>query len=282
MAGRERKDKAGAGKTPLRELLRVEPGDKVDLAHFDCGATHGREREAAEEATSLALERLEDLQARIYAEGRRAVLVVLQGIDAAGKDGTIRSIMGAFNPQGTPVASFKVPSTLELAHDYLWRVHARLPGKGEIGIFNRSHYEEVLIVRVDGLVPEERWRRRYRQIVDWERMLVEEGLTIVKIFLAIDREEQRQRFQERVDDPVKRWKFSSDDIAKRKQWDDYRAAFEDMLEKTSTDFAPWHLVPANRNWFRNLAVAEILVDILTELDPRYPEPEEGLAGLVVE
>jgi len=282
MARRATKRDAGAAARPLRELLRVKPGAKVDLAASDCGATNGRDREAAESETAANLERLTDLQARIWAEQKRAVLVVLQGIDAAGKDGTIRSIMGAFNPQGAPVAAFKAPTSLELAHDYLWRVHAKLPARGEIGIFNRSHYEDVLIVRVDGLVPEERWRRRYRQIVDWERTLVDEGLTIVKLFLAIDREEQRQRFQERVDDPEKRWKFSREDLAKRKQWDDYRAAFEDMLEKTSTDDAPWYLVPSNRNWFRDLAVSEILADVLADLDPRYPQPEKDLEGLVVE
>ncbi len=282
MARRATKPKKDPAARPLRALLRVEPGARVDLTDYDCGATFGREKEAALAATAVHLERLSGFQARLWAEAKRAVLVVLQGIDASGKDGTIRSIMGAFNPQGTPVAAFKVPTPLELAHDYLWRVHAKLPAKGEIGIFNRSHYEDVLIVRVAGLVAEERWRRRYRQIVDWERTLSEEGLTIVKLFLAIDRDEQRKRFQERLDDPAKRWKYSTDDLAKRKQWDDYREAFEDVLEKTSTEAAPWYLIPSNRNWFRNLAVAEILVDVLAELDPRYPQPEPGLDDIVVE
>jgi PPK2 family polyphosphate:nucleotide phosphotransferase len=266
----------------FRELLAVAPGARVDLRRFDAAATFGRDKDAAEAELAGVLERLSDLQARIWAEGRHAVLVVVQGIDAAGKDGTIKVIAGAFNPQGTPVTSFKVPSPLELAHDYLWRVHQRIPGKGEIGIFNRSHYEDVLIVRVHELVPEERWRKRYAHIRDFERMLTDEGVTIAKFFLAIDRDEQRGRFQERVDDPVKRWKFSFGDLEERKRWDDYRAAFEEMLEETSTAHAPWFLVPANRNWLRNLAVGEILADTLDDLKPAYPPAAEGVEGTKVE
>jgi PPK2 family polyphosphate:nucleotide phosphotransferase len=265
----------------LRHLLRVKPGEKVDLGNFDCGATFGRDKDKAEEHLAHHLARLTELQERIYAENQHAVLIVLQGIDAAGKDGTIRVIAGAFNPQGTPVTSFKVPSTREAAHDYLWRVHAAVPGKGEIGIFNRSQYEQVLIVRVHGLEPEERWRRHYRQICDWERMLTEEGVTILKFFLAIDKNTQRQRFQERVDDPVKRWKFSSADLVERKRWDDYRVAFEEMLVETSTDYAPWYLIPANHNWLRNLAVSEIVADEIEALNPQYPEPETGIEGTKV-
>ncbi len=266
----------------FRELFAVAPGSKVDLATFDPAETFGREKDAAEADLAKVLARLTDLQARLWAEAKHAVLVVVQGIDAAGKDGTIRVIAGAFNPQGTPVSSFKVPSPLELAHDYLWRVHQRVPGKGEIGIFNRSHYEEVLIVRVHGLVPEERWRRRYGHIRDFEKMLTDEGVTIVKLFLAIDREEQRQRFQDRVDDPAKRWKFNFGDLEERKRWDDYQAAFAEMLEETSTRYAPWYLVPANRNWLRNLAVGEILADTLDDLAPAYPPAAEGVEGTVVQ
>jgi PPK2 family polyphosphate:nucleotide phosphotransferase len=266
----------------FRRLLAVAPGSKVDLGDFDAGATFGREKDAAEAELDRVLARLEDLQARLWAEGKHRVLVVMQGIDAAGKDGTIRVIAGAFNPQGTPVTSFKVPSPAELAHDYLWRVHRQVPGKGEIGIFNRSHYEEVLVVRVHELVPEERWRKRYGHIRDFERMLTDEGVTIVKFFLAIDKDEQRERFQERVDDPAKRWKFSFGDLEERKRWDDYRAAFEEMLEETSTPYAPWYLVPGNRNWLRNLAVGEILADTLDDLGPAYPPAEEGAEGVRVE
>ena len=265
----------------FRTLLAVAAGSKVDLAAFDPAATFGRRRERAEADLQQVLSRLTDLQARLWAEARHPVLVIVQGIDAAGKDGTIRVIAGAFNPQGTPVSSFKVPSPLELSHDYLWRVHQRLPGKGEIGIFNRSHYEDVLVVRVHQLVPEKRWRKRYGHIRDFERMLTDEGMTIVKCFLAIDREEQRQRFQERVDDPTKRWKFSFGDLEERKRWDDYWAAFEEMLEETSTANAPWYLVPANRNWLRNLAVGEILADTLDDLKPAYPPPAEGVEGTTV-
>jgi PPK2 family polyphosphate:nucleotide phosphotransferase len=265
----------------FRELLRVKPGSKVDVARFDCGATFGREKDAAADELAGVLARLTDLQARIWAEAKHPVLVVLQGIDAAGKDGTIKVIAGAFNPQGTPVTSFKVPSPLEMSHDYLWRIHQRVPAKGEIGIFNRSHYEDVLIVRVHALVPEERWRKRYGQIRDFERMLTEEGVTIVKLFLAIDREVQRARFQDRVDDPTKRWKFSPSDVGERTRWDDYIAAFSEMLRETSTSYAPWYLVPANRNWLRDLAVGEILADTLDDLDPRYPPVPADVEGTTV-
>ena len=265
----------------LRKLLRVKPGQKIDLAGFDCSTTLGRKKANAEPALAANLARLTDLQERVYAESKHAVLIVLQGIDAAGKDGTITVIAGAFNPQGTPVTSFKVPSAVEAAHDFLWRVHAAVPGKGEIGIFNRSHYESVLIVRVHELEPEEQWRRHYREIRDWERMLSDEGVTILKFFLAIDKDEQRRRFQERVDDPTKRWKFRLADIQERKFWDDYRAAFEEMLTETSTDYAPWYLIPANHNWLRNLAVSEIVADAIDELRPQYPAAAPGIEGLKV-
>jgi PPK2 family polyphosphate:nucleotide phosphotransferase len=270
--------KSGDG---FRDLLRVKPGAKIDLAHFDCGATYGLKRDAGQAALSANLEKLTELQERIYAESKHAILMVLQGIDAAGKDGTIKVIAGAFNPQGTPVTSFKVPTPKEAAHDFLWRVHTAVPGKGEIGIFNRSHVEQVLVVRVHKLEPEGRWRRHYRQIRDWEKMLTEEGVTIIKFFLAVDKDTQRQRFQERVDDPTKRWKFAMGDLEERKLWDDYQAAFEEMLTETSVDYAPWYIIPSNRNWLRDLAVSDIMVDVLDELDPQYPEPEAGIEGLKV-
>jgi PPK2 family polyphosphate:nucleotide phosphotransferase len=265
----------------FRELLGVKPGQKIDLAKYDCGATFGRQKEDAEGDLAKNLQRLTELQERIYAEAKHAVLIVLQGIDAAGKDGTIRVIAGAFNPQGTPVTSFKEPTPRELAHDFLWRVHAAVPGKGEIGIFNRSHYEQVLIVRVHNLEPEPVWRRHYGEIRDWERMLTDSGVTIIKFFLAIDKDEQRKRFQSRVDDPTKRWKFSMGDIAERKLWDDYRAAFEEMLCETSTDYAPWHLIPANHNWVRNTAISEIVADAIDELHPAYPAAQPGVEGYKV-
>jgi PPK2 family polyphosphate:nucleotide phosphotransferase len=272
-----------AGSTgSLIDALRVRPGTQVDLSTFEPAATHGHTKESAAEELEAGLARLTDLQDRLWAEGKHRVLVVLQGIDAAGKDGTLRHVMGAFNPQGCPVTAFKVPSPEELAHDYLWRVHRRVPGNGEIGVFNRSHYEDVLVVRVHEIVPKKVWARRYDQINAFEQLLVDEGTTILKFFLYIDRDEQRERFQARLDDPTKRWKFRLGDLDERKRWDAYIAAYEDALSRCSTADAPWYVIPSNRKWFRNLAVANILADTLEKLDPRYPEPEEDLAGVVVE
>ena len=266
----------------LRDKLVVQPGSTVRLARLDPGATHRHDRASSVAATLKQMERLRDLQDRLWAEAKHSVLVVLQGIDAAGKDGTIAKVMEAFNPQGCPVTSFKVPSTDELAHDFLWRVHKRTPGKGEIGIFNRSHYEDVLVVRVHDIVPRKVWSKRYGRINEFERLLTEGGTTIVKFFLTIDRDEQRTRFQERYDDPTKRWKFKMADLDERKLWDDYRAAFDEALTKTSTPWAPWYVIPANRNWFRNLAVSTILADVIEGLAPAYPPEPDLPANLVIE
>ena len=268
--------------TALRDALRVKPGTRIRLEKLDAGATFGHDKASSVEATARQMARLRDLQDRMWAEAKHSVLVVLQGIDAAGKDGTIAKVMEAFNPQGCPVSSFKVPSVEERAHDYLWRVHKRTPGKGEVGIFNRSHYEDVLVVRVHDLVPKRVWSKRYDQINDFERMLADSGTTIVKFFLTIDREEQRKRFQERYDDPTKRWKFSLGDLDERKLWDSYQAAFDEALSKTSTAWAPWYVIPANRNWFRNLAVSTILADTMAGLKPAYPAPPDLPPNLVVE
>jgi PPK2 family polyphosphate:nucleotide phosphotransferase len=272
-------------KTPgvdLRSALVAKPGSTIRLESRDPGATHGFEKSAAAALTTVQLARLTSLQERVWAEAKHTVLVVLQGIDAAGKDGTISKVMEAFNPQGCPVTGFKVPSSEELAHDYLWRVHQHLPRRGEIGIFNRSHYEDVLVVRVHDLVPKSVWSKRYSQINDFEQMLTENGVTIVKFFLCIDKDEQRDRFQSRYDDPTKRWKFSMGDIAERKLWDDYQRAFDDVLSKTSTERAPWYVIPANRNWFRNLAVATILADTIADLKPAYPPAPDLPKDLVIE
>ncbi|MFL5771449.1 MAG: polyphosphate kinase 2 family protein [Chloroflexota bacterium] len=266
----------------LRSALRVAPDSRVDLSKVDPSATHGRAKDTADAELADGLARLGDLQDRLWAEGRHRILVVLQGIDAAGKDGTIRHVMSAFNPQGCAVTSFKVPSANELAHDYLWRVHRAVPGNGEIAVFNRSHYEDVLVVRVHGIVPRAVWKRRYDQINAFEQLLTEEGTTILKFFLYIDRDEQRERFQARLDDPTKRWKFRLGDLDERKHWPEYIAAYEEVLRRCSTDDAPWYVIPSNRKWFRNLAVASILADTIAELKPRYPAPEENLAGVVVE
>jgi PPK2 family polyphosphate:nucleotide phosphotransferase len=266
----------------LRTALKVKPGTRVRLRTLDPDATLGHDKASAVAATQAQMERLRDLQDRLWAEARHSVLVVLQGIDAAGKDGTIAKVMEAFNPQGCPVSSFKVPTPEELAHDFLWRVHKRAPGKGEIGIFNRSHYEDVLVVRVHGLAPRQVWSKRYEQINAFERTLAESGTTIVKFFLSIDRDEQRKRIQSRYDDPKKRWKFKLGDLEERKLWDDYQAAFDDALSKTSTPWAPWYVIPANRNWLRNLSVATILADTIADLRPAYPKPADLPANLVIE
>ncbi len=269
--------------TDLRAELRVRPGRRVRLARLDHGATYGWDKARAESELDKQLDRLADLQDRFWAEAKRAVLVVLQGIDAAGKDGTINKVMEAFNPQGCPVTSFKQPSSEELAHDYLWRVHQRVPRKGEIAIFNRSHYEDVLVVRVHDLVPRKVWSKRYDQINAFENMLSESGTTIVKFFLSIDRDEQRERFQARYDDPTKRWKFAMGDLAERSRWDDYQAAFDEARSKTSTDVAPWYVIPANRKWFRNLAVATILAETIAATRPVYPPVADDVPpSLVIE
>ena len=267
----------------LRDALLVKPGSRVRLARLDPTGTFGWDKEQAGPEIERQLARLTDLQDRFWAESKRSVLVVLQGIDAAGKDGTLKKVMTAFNPQGCPVTSFKVPSTDELAHDYLWRIHKAVPRKGEIGIFNRSHYEDVLVVRVHGIVPKAVWSKRYDQINAFERHLADNGTTIVKFFLSIDRDEQRQRFQDRYDDPTKRWKFAMGDLKERALWDDYQAAFEEALTKTSTDHAPWYVIPANRNWFRNLAVSTILADTIAGLKPAYPPVADDVpATLTIE
>jgi PPK2 family polyphosphate:nucleotide phosphotransferase len=266
----------------LRSTLIVKPGGRVRLSRLDPSGTHGFAKASAEPLLDRQMNRLEELQDKLWAEGRRSVLVVLQGIDAAGKDGTIRKVMTAFNPQGCVVSAFKVPTAEELGHDFLWRIHRRTPRKGEIGIFNRSHYEDVLVVRVHKLVPSSVWSARYDQINDFERTLAAGGTTIVKFFLTIDRDEQRARFQARYDDPTRRWKFSLGDLEERKRWDDYQAAFDEALSKTSTAIAPWYVIPANKKWFRNLAVATILADTIAGLRPVYPKPEDLPPNLVIE
>jgi PPK2 family polyphosphate:nucleotide phosphotransferase len=220
--------------------------------------------------------RIQGLQARLYAENERGLLIVLQAMDTGGKDGTIKHVFSGVNPQGCRVSSFKKPSAEESNHDFLWRYHKSAPARGRIGIFNRSHYEDVLVVRVKGLVPEEVWRERYRQINDFERNLSNDGVSVLKFYLHISRDEQKRRLQSRLDNPDKRWKFSSADIKERAFWDDYQAAFEDALTNCSTQHAPWYVVPANKKWYRNLVVARTIADTLAALDPHFPPAEEGL------
>jgi PPK2 family polyphosphate:nucleotide phosphotransferase len=260
---------------------RVAAGSSVDLGGWDTSDDGGLAEVEGREILKTLRKTLEEYQELLYADHRHALLVVLQAMDTGGKDGTIRRVFEGVNPVGVKVASFKRPTDTELAHDYLWRVHPHTPGKGEITIFNRSHYEDVLVVRVKNLVEPDRWSRRYQQIVDFERMLVEEGTTIRKFFLHISKDEQRQRLQERIDDPEKRWKFHEGDLEERKLWDDYQQAYADMLGRTSTERAPWYVVPADRKWYRDLVVTTILVETLESLDLTYPQPDTDLSGLTV-
>jgi PPK2 family polyphosphate:nucleotide phosphotransferase len=264
------------------EQLRIEPGSAPKLDKRDPDVRIG----APSKQDGLArlqelVERLSVLQGRLAAESTRSVLLVLQGIDASGKDGTIRHVLSGVNPQGCRVVSFDVPTGPELAHDYLWRVHAQCPARGELAVFNRSHYEDVVAVRVRGLVTEHVWRRRYEHIRGFERLLVDEGTTVLKVFLHVSHEEQGRRLQERLDNPEKRWKFRPGDLDDRKRWADYMTAYEDALRETSTTWAPWYVVPADHNWVRNLAVAEILVDAFERLDPQLPKADPGLDGVKV-
>jgi PPK2 family polyphosphate:nucleotide phosphotransferase len=262
--------------------LRVAPGRNVKLAKLDSGDTYGWERADAEARVAELLPKLYELQYKLYAEDRQALLIVLQAMDAGGKDSTIRKVMGGLNPQGTRVDSFKVPTDEELAHDFLWRIHRKVPEKGHIGIFNRSQYGDVLVVRVHDLVPDAVWRQRYKQINDFEKILADNHTRIAKFFLHISKEEQRERLQERFDDPLKHWKASMGDLKERRFWDDYQEAYEVALEKCSTDWAPWYVIPADRKWFRNLAVSSILVETLEDMDIEMPVAEFDVSNVVVE
>jgi PPK2 family polyphosphate:nucleotide phosphotransferase len=261
--------------------LRVPPGKSLDLASWDTDATFGWEKDAAKAELESVKQRLDALQARLYAEASRSVLLVLQAQDAAGKDGTIRSILSGLNPAGVIVTSFKTPGGRELQHDYLWRIHEQCPARGEIGVFNRSHYEDVLVVRVHGLVPKKMWSKRYRHINEFERMLVDEGTTIVKCFLHVSKDEQGKRLQERIDNPEKRWKFRAGDLEDRAMWPAFQTAYTEAIAATSTAWAPWYVVPADRNWVRNLAVAQLLLEALERLDPQLPPAEAGFEQITV-
>ncbi len=256
----------------LRDKLVVRPDKRITLADWDPGETLGLDKEAAAEKTEQNIARLDELQYLMYAEHRRALLVVLQGMDGAGKDGTIRHVMRGLNPQGCRVTSFKAPSTEEADHDFLWRVHRAVPPSGEVAIFNRSHYEDVLAARVRKLVPKNVWTRRYDHINGFEQLLTDSSVVVVKFFLHISKDEQRRRFEERLRDPTKQWKLSPSDFEDRKHWDDYVAAYEDVLTRCSTSDAPWLIVPADKKWFRNFAVSRILVETLEALDMRFPKP----------
>jgi PPK2 family polyphosphate:nucleotide phosphotransferase len=253
--------------------FRVKPGQRVRLADYDPGATAGfKKDDTVKEHLEKNIARLADLQYRLHAENRRAVLVILQGMDTSGKDGTIRHVMSGLNPQGCRVTSFKVPSVAEASHDFLWRIHQAVPAYSEIGIFNRSHYEEVLVVRVHKLVPRAVWAARYGQINAFEEFLTVNHVTILKFFLHISKAEQTARLRARLEDPEKNWKSSEADFKERQYWPQYVKAYEDVLSRCSTKVAPWFVIPANKKWFRNLAVSQILVETLAAMDPQFPKP----------
>lgn len=264
------------------DALRVTPGTAPRIAERDTRDDLGLgDKDRATTVRRELTHRLAALQERLFAEGTRAVLLILQGLDASGKDGVIRSVFTGVSPLGVRVTSFRVPTETERAHDYLWRIHAALPPRGTIGVFNRSHYEDVVAVRMHSLAPEEVWRRRPGHIRELERMLADEGTTVVKVFLNVSKDEQRERLQERIDDPAKRWKFRKDDLEVRRRFDDYVAAWDEVIAETSTEWAPWHVVPADRNWVKSTAVAALLVAAVERLDPTMPDPEPGLEGLVI-
>lgn len=263
--------------------ISVEPGTRIRLADFDPRYSSGFEdKQPARKETRANVAALDDLGYRLYAENRRSVLVILQGMDTAGKDGVIRKVLCGFDPQSCQVTSFKRPSETELDHDFLWRIHCAVPRRGNVGIFNRSQYEDVLVVRVHRLVPDQQWQRRYERINDFEQMLVDGGTTVLKFFLHISLDEQRERLQARLDDPEKRWKFSRQDLEERKLWDEYQRAYEEVLTRCNTQHAPWHIVPSDRKWHRDLVISRILRQTLEAMNPQYPAAEEGLDGLRVE
>src|SRR5271169_6491413 len=263
-----------------RKKFRVDPGAKLRLNKLDPAykGKHASEAEAKQETENYC-QKLARQQTLLYAEHKHSILVVLQALDAGGKDGTINHVFSALNPQGARVAGFKQPTAAELAHDFLWRVHPHAPGRGQISIFNRSHYEDVLVTRVHKLIDKATWTRRYREICDFEALLVQSGTTILKFFLHISKEEQLARFAQRLEDPGRNWKISEADYTERALWDDYIEAFEDAIRATSTHEAPWYVVPSNAKWFRNLAVSQIIADAMADLDLAYPPPSVNLAEI---
>lgn len=262
------------------EMFQVKPGSKVNLSKIAPGFTSKiKDKHAAEEMVAQYTQQLRDLQYRLYAEGTRSLLICLQALDAAGKDGTICHVLGAMNPQGTKVFGFKVPTKEESAHDFLWRIEKNTPAKGEVAIFNRSHYEDVLAARVHKVVPKEVWLQRYDFINEFEKNLVVNGTHILKFFLHISPEEQLKRFKQRLDDPARHWKISESDYAERELWRDYTRAYEDALSKTSTVHAPWYVIPADHKWFRNVAVSKIVVETLQALDMKFPQPQVDINAI---
>ena len=257
----------------ILKRIQAPVGTSIRLADWDPGDKMTFSKGQAQLRLESNLQRLRELQFRLYAENRQALLVVLQAMDAGGKDGAIRHVFGPLNPQGCRVVPFKAPTQPELARDFLWRIHTQVPKQGEIGVFNRSHYEDVLIARVRSLVPASVWKKRYRHINDFERLLAETGTRIVKVYLHIDKAEQRKRLQARMDDATRHWKLDPADLEERKLWDQYIEAYEEALSRCNSARAPWHIIPANRKWFRNLALSELLLATLEDMNPQFPEPK---------
>ena len=264
-------------------IVKVKPGDKIKLTDIDPSDT-GKydDKKTAQKLLAKQIERMAELQNALYAEDKQALLIVLQALDAGGKDGTIRRVMSGVNPQGVKVTSFKAPTEVELSHDFLWRVHKAVPPKGMIGVFNRSHYEDVLIVRVHEWVPKSVWQARFDHINHFEKLLTDNDVRIIKFYLHISKDDQKERFQERLDIPEKRWKFNPADLEERSYWRDYWDAFEDVFEECSPKSAPWYIVSANKKWYRNLVIAETIVEALEDMNPQYPKPAEGLDDIVIE
>jgi PPK2 family polyphosphate:nucleotide phosphotransferase len=262
-------------------MIVPSPLSKVHLKNFDANAKGDIKREDAEAAVKELRDELKTLQEKLYSSGEKSLLLVFQAMDAGGKDSTIKKVLSGINPQGVHVASFKAPSKEELDHDFLWRIHQEVPAKGYIGVFNRSHYEDVLVVRVDNLVPVSVWRERYDHINNFEKLLYDSGTRILKFYLHIDRDEQKERFQDRLDEPDKHWKFDIKDLAKREQWDAYMQAYEEVLTRCNTEYAPWHIVPANRKWYRNYVVMTAIVNAMRDMDLHFPEAQAGLDNIVI-
>ncbi len=258
-------------------------GERIKLSDYDPDYTGEYHKKGeVKEQVKINLKRMADLQELMYAEGKRALLIVLQAMDAGGKDSTIRHVMDGFNPQGCHVVSFGVPTTLELSHDFLWRIHPHAPPRGYVSIFNRSHYEDVLVVRVEELVAKAVWQARYDHINHFEKLLADSGVTILKFYLHISKREQKQRFEERLQRKEKNWKFNPGDLDTRAKWDDYMRAFEDVFARCNHSWAPWYIVPANKKWYRNLVISTAIVEAMEKLDMRYPLAPEGLEHIVIE
>jgi len=265
------------------DMTKIQPGGRIKLNEIDPNLTGIlQEKKRGEKLLAQNIKRMAELQNILYAQRKHTLLIILQAMDAGGKDGTIRKIMSGVNPQGVQVTSFKKPTETELEHDFLWRIHQAVPSRGMIGIFNRSHYEDVLVVRVHNLVPQNVWQTRYQHINNFEQLLVDSGVTILKFFLYISKDEQKERLQARLDQPHKRWKFNSGDLDERALWHNYMQAFEDVFAQCSTGIAPWYIVPANKKWYRNLVISETIVTTLQDLNLKYPDPFPDLDNIVIE